>query len=122
MTKEKVKHIIKRIHYYLKMMSEEKTEADYLISKKKEHFVIDDEVLALFDIIEDIIESEQTPWLKDLIKDVRRGRKGLAIQVDSPVAHTKFQLTKERFISKVYECCIYKQLVPYEDILKSDIG
>ena len=122
MTKEKVKHILKRIHYYLKMLSEGKTEADYWISKKKEHFVIDDEVLAVFEVIEDIIESEQTPWLKDFIKDIRHGRKGLAIQVDSPVEHTKFQLTKERFISKVYECCIFKRLVSYEDILKSDIG
>ena len=104
------------------MMSEGKTADDYWISKKKEHFVIDAEVLAVFEIIEDIIESEQTPWLKDFIKDIRRGRKGLAIQVDSPVEHTKFNLTKERFISKVYECCIFKRLVPYEDILKSDIG
>lgn len=104
------------------MQAEGKTEAEYWISKRKEHFVIDGEVLAVFEIFDDIIESERTPWLKEFIKDIRNGRKGLAFQVDSPVEHTKFQLTKERFISKVYECCIYKRLVPYEEVLKSDIG
>lgn len=122
MTKEKVQYFIKRIQYYRKMQAEGKTEAEYWISKRKEHFVIDGEVLAVFEIFDDIIESERTPWLKEFIKDIRNGRKGLAIQVDSPVEHTKFQLTKERFISKVYEYCIYKRLVPYEDILKNDIG
>lgn len=122
MTKEKIKYIIKRMRYYIKMMSEGKTADDYWISKKKEHLVIDDEVLEVFDVIEEIIESEEEPWLQALLKDIRRGRKGLAIEVESPVQHTKFNLTKERFISKVYECCIYKHFVTYEDILKSKIG
>ena len=44
------------MRYYIKMMSEGKTADDYWISKKKEHLVIDDEVLAVFDVIEEIIE------------------------------------------------------------------
>lgn len=104
------------------MQAEGKTEAEYWISKRKEHFVIDGEVLAVFEIFDDIIESERTPWVKELLKDVRRGRKDISIQIDSPVARTKYYLTKERFINKVYECCIWKQLVPYEEVLKSDIG
>ena len=104
------------------MMADGITEKDYWISKKKEHLVVDEGVIAVFDVIDDIIESEEEPWLKDVIKDIRRGRKGLAIEVESPVQHTKFNLTKERFISKVYECCIYKHFVTYEDILKSKIG
>ena len=122
MTKETVKHIIKRLRYYIRMMADGITEKEYWISKKKEHLVVDEGVIAVFDVIDDIIESEEEPWLKDVIKDIRRGRKGLAIEVESPVQHTKFNLTKERFISKVYECCIYKHFVTYEDILKSKIG
>ena len=108
MTKETVKYIIKRLRYYIQMMEDGITEKDYWISKKKEHLVVDEGVLAVFGVIKDIIESEEEPWLQALLKDIRRGRKGLAIEVDSPVQHTKFQLTKERFINKVYECCIYK--------------
>lgn len=104
------------------MQAEGKTEAEYWISKRKEYFVIDGEVLAVFEIFGDIIESERTPWVKELLKDVRRGRKDISIQRDSPVARTKYYMTKERFINKVYECCIWKQLVPYEEVLKSDIG
>lgn len=122
MTKEKVKYIVKRLSYFSKMQAEGVKEADYRISKRKEHLVLDEEVLAVIGVMEEIIESEKTKWLQDLLKEVRYGRKDVTIQIDSPVARTKYYQTKERFVNKVYECCIYKGYVSYEDILKNDIG
>ncbi len=122
MTKEKVKYIVKRLSYFSKMQAEGVKEADYRISKRKEHLVLDEEVLAVIGVMEEIIESEETKWLQDLLKEVRYGRKDVTIQIDSPVARTKYYQTKERFVNKVYECCIYKGYVSYEDILKNDIG
>lgn len=49
-------------------------------------------------------------------------RKGITIIVDSPFEKGKFYLTKERFINKIYECCIYKGYVSYDDIMNEDIG
>lgn len=122
LTKEKVKYIVKRLSYFSKMQAEGVKEADYRISKRKEHLVLDEEVLAVIGVMEEIIESEETKWLQDLLKEVRYGRKDVTIQIDSPVARTKYYQTKERFVNKVYECCIYKGYVSYEDILKNDIG
>lgn len=122
MTKEKVKYIVKRLSYFSKMQAQGVKEADYRISKRKEHLVLDEEVLAVIGVMEEIIESEETKWLQDLLKEVRYGRKDVTIQIDSPVARTKYYQTKERFVNKVYECCIYKGYVSYEDILKNDIG
>ncbi|HJB92750.1 MAG TPA: hypothetical protein H9708_02225 [Candidatus Borkfalkia stercoripullorum] len=122
MTKEKVKYIVKRLSYFSKMQAKGVKEADYRISKRKEHLVLDEEVLAVIGVMEEIIESEETKWLQDLLKEVRYGRKDVTIQIDSPVARTKYYQTKERFVNKVYECCIYKGYVSYEDILKNDIG
>lgn len=122
MTKEKVKYIIKRLAYFSRMMEEEKTEEDCRIGKRKEHLVLDEEVRAVIKIIDDIIDSEETIWLKEMFKEVRFGRKDISIQYDSPVERTKYYLTKERFINKVYECCIFKGFVTYEDILKNNIG
>ena len=122
LTKEKVKYIIKRLAYFSRMMEEEKTEEDCRIGKRKEHLVLDEEVRAVIKIIDDIIDSEETIWLKEMFKEVRFGRKDISIQYDSPVERTKYYLTKERFINKVYECCIFKGFVTYEDILKNNIG
>lgn len=122
LTKEKVKYIVKRLSYFSKMQAKGVKEADYRISKRKEHLVLDEEVLAVIGVMEEIIESEETKWLQDLLKEVRYGRKDVTIQIDSPVARTKYYQTKERFVNKVYECCIYKGYVSYEDILKNDIG
>ena len=122
LTKEKVKYIVKRLSYFSKMQAKGVKEADYRISKRKEHLVLDEEVLAVIGVMEEIIESEETKWLQDLLKEVRYGRKDVTIQIDSPVARTKYYQTKERFVNKVYECCIYKGYVSYEDILKIDIG
>lgn len=122
MTKEKVKYIIKRLAYFSRMMEEGKTEEDCRIGKRKEHLVLDEEVRAVIKIIDDIIDSEETIWLKEMFKEVRFGRKDISIQYDSPVERTKYYLTKERFINKVYECCIFKGFVTYEDILKNNIG
>lgn len=94
----------------------------YRIGKKKELLVINEEVKAVIEVIDDIIDSEETPWLQEMIKDVRSGRRDISIQYDSPVERTKYYLTKERFINKVYECCIYKGYVTYSEILKSNIG
>lgn len=122
MTKETVKYIIKRLSYFSRMLEEGKTEEDYRIGKRKEHLVINGEVLEIIKIIDEIIESEETLWLRQMIREMRSGRKDISIQYDSPVERTKYYMTKERFISKVYECCIFKGYVSYEDILKSKIG
>ena len=103
------------------MKNDGKVEDDRWISRKKEHLIIDEDVLAVFGIIQDIIDSEEVPWIQDLIKEVSKGRKDVSIQIKSPVERTKFYLTKDRFINKVYECCIYKRYVKYEDILKDKI-
>ena len=122
MTREKVKYIIKRLSYFSRMEEEGKTEEDYRIGKRKEHLVIDAEVKAVIGIIDEIIDNEETEWLREMIRELRFGRKDISIQYDSPVERTKYYMTKERFVGKVYECCIYKGYVSYEDILKSKIG
>ena len=76
----------------------------------------------------DTLESKVTTletdlkWLQKCLSDVKKGRKGITIIVDSPFEKGKFYLTKERFINKIYECCIYKGYVSYDDIMNEDIG
>lgn len=122
MKKAKIKWIVKRLSYIKKMMKENKVEADFRIGKKKEHIVIDDDVIKVLAIMDEIIENEKTKWMQKCLSDVKKGRKGITIIVDSPFEKGKFYLTKERFINKIYECCIYKGYVSYDDIMNEDIG
>ena len=51
MTEEKLKWIMKRLPYILKMIHDDINEICVYISKRKERIVIDDDVVAVMDII-----------------------------------------------------------------------
>ena len=70
--KAKIKWIVKRLSYIKKMMKENKVEADFRIGKKKEHIVIDDDVIKVLAIMDEIIENEKTKWLQKCLSDVKR--------------------------------------------------
>lgn len=71
-------------------MKENKVEADFRIGKKKEHIVIDDDVIKVLAIMDEIIENEKTKWLQKCLSDVKKGRKGITIIVDSPFEKASF--------------------------------
>ena len=92
------------------------------ISKKKEKIVIDNDVIAVIEIMDEIIEHEETKWRKKLFMGIRKGYKDISIIMNSPMERTKYYEEKKGFIDKIYQCCIYKGLVEYEDILKTEVG
>lgn len=104
------------------MLKKGATEKVVRISKKKERIVIDDEVLAVLGIMDEIIEFEETEWRKLFFTGIKQGRKDISIMIDSPMERTKYYDAKKEFIDKIYQCCIYKGLVKYEDILKTKVG
>lgn len=122
LTKEKIKHVLRRLPYVLQMLNEDKTEAYFYISKRTEKVVIDDEVRAIVDILDEIIRRENSSWLKKIFLKVRKGNKDVYIMIDSPLGKGKYYLIKARLVNKIYDCCIYRGLVSYEDILNEEIG
>ena len=122
MTKEKIRHVLKRLPYILQMIDEGKTEAYFYISKRSEKIVIDDEVRAIVEILDEIIRHENSSWLKTIFLKVRKGKKDVYIMIDSPLGRGKYYLVKARLVNKIYDCCIYRGLVSYEDILNDEIG
>ena len=92
------------------------------ISGEKEYIVIDNDVVAVMEIMDEIIEYEETEWRKKLFIEIRKGYKDITIIIDSPMGRTKYYEEKNDFIDKIYQCCIYKRLVDYEDILRAKVG
>ena len=121
MTKEKLKWIIKRLPYILKMQQDGVTEIHVYISKRKEKIVLDNDVSAAIEIMDEIIDYEQIEWRKKFFMQIRKGRKDIAIIFDCPMERTTYYLAKKEFIDKIYQCCIYRGLVDYEDILNTKV-
>ena len=122
MTKEKVKYVIKRLPYLLEMINNGILEKEFYISKNKEKIIIDEDVLIVMEIVDEIIRKEDSLWLKKIYIDIKKGRSDIAIISNSPTERTKYYEIKKEFINKIYICCVYRGLVPYEDIFKSNIG
>lgn len=122
MTKEKLKWIIKRLSYILEILHDGKTKISAYISGKKELIVIDNDVIAVLEIMDEIIEYEEIEWRKKIFTGLRKGYKDIVIMLDSPLGRTKYYEEKKKFVDKIYQCCIYKHLVDYEDILRAKVG
>ena len=122
LTKEKIRCVLRRLPYVLQMLEEGKTEAYFYISKRTEKIVVDDEVRAVVEILDEIIRHENSSWLKKLFLKVRKGNKDVYIMIDSPLSRGKYYLIKAHLVNKIYDCCIYRGLVSYEEILNEEIG
>ena len=92
------------------------------ISREKELITIDDDVIAILKIMKEIIESETIDWRKSIFTKISKGYSDASIMVNSPVGRTKYYDAKKEFIDKIYQCCIFKGLVDYKDILGTRTG
>ncbi len=84
--------------------------------------MIDEEMKIIIEIIREIIENEQMEWIKIFYHKILEGDSDIRILIDCPVERGKYYQTKKSFFNKIYECCIFKGLVSYEEILNANIG
>jgi len=121
LTKEKIRWVIKRLPYIKKMIKLNIKEKYFYISNKKELIIIDNDVLTIINIMGEIINSEKQEWLKKIFLMISKGYKDVKIIISSPIERSKYYLIKEKLTSKIFQCCIYKGLVDYIDILEEKI-
>lgn len=103
------------------MLRHNKFECFYYISNRKEKIVIDDNVLTVLKIIEEIIDAEKTIWIKDAITMIIEGKSDIYIIHKIPIERTKYYLFKKAFKEKIFQCCIAKKMVTYDNILYSKL-
>ena len=104
------------------MLRNGKSQMFVYISKEKELITIDDDVIAILKIMKEIIESESVEWRKSIFIKISKGQSDASIIVNSPIGRTKYYDAKKEFVDKIYQCCIFKGLVDYKDILGTKIG
>jgi len=92
------------------------------VGKVRQKIFIDEDVLAVLKIVDEIIATEDSIWIRNVLIKIKKGYSDINIITFCPIEKTKYYELKKEFKNKVYQCCIFKQLVPYNDILKSRIG
>lgn len=121
MTKEKLEWIIKRLSYIVEMQRKGETVRSVYISKQKEKIVIDEEVHMVMKIMDEIIQQEEITCLKKIWMSIKTGEMDICIIQDNPIERTKYYMLKKAFVNKIYQCCICKGMVTYDDVLRAKI-
>ena len=122
LTRQKIKRVLMRLPYILRMMDEDITEGKFYISKKTEWIVIDEDVKAIVGIINDILKRHSGNWAMDILQGKCVGEKDIKIMRDSPTSPNGYYYIKKELIHKIYACCATKGLIPYEEIINEAIG
>ena len=122
MTKERVEEIVKRYPFVIKAIREGKEAAEFQISKRYFQIKITDEDKAICEIFEDIRRREKDPDVLCMINGLRKGRTDTAIMQDVHWRKNAYYDRKSKLIDKIYECCICRGYVDYEEIMSREIA
>lgn len=121
MTKDEIETIIKRYCYIAPQIQNHSDLAVYYIGNRKFSTAITDPVITVCGIINEIYLLIQDGWIKSMIKGILSDKKDVALIMDLPWSKNAYYKRKENFLGMVYNCCIAKGLVSYEDILAQAI-
>ena len=122
MTKKRVEEIVKRYPFVIKATKEGKEAAEFQISKRNFQIKITDEDKAICEIFEDIRRRERDPDVLRMINGLRKGRTDTAIMQDVHWRKNAYYDRKSKLIDKIYECCICRRYVDYEEIMSREIA
>lgn len=122
MTKERVEEIVKRYPFVIKAIREGKEAAEFQISKRNFQIKITEEDKAVCEIFEDIRRRERDPDVLRMINGLRKGRTDTAIMQDVHWRKNAYYDRKSKLIDKIYECCICRGYVDYEEIMSREIA
>ena len=122
MTKERVEEIVKRYPFVIKAIKEGKGTAEFQISKRNFQIKITEEDKAVCEIFKDIRRRERDPDVLRMINGLRKGRTDTAIMQGVHWRKNAYYDRKSKFIDKIYECCICRGYVDYEEIMSREIA
>lgn len=122
MTKEKIKYILKILPYAIKLIKEGKTEATFYENNHSKTIVVDNEVRAVLEIVDELIANEKPDsWVMKILLGYKKGKRDIAIIMNAPVSRATYYSVKASLVNKIYDCCVYKGLVPYKNIINEEV-
>lgn len=121
MTKSELPEIIRRCPFIHRAVEEEQPVVSFYIWYRKIVFEITEEVRVVVSVIDEIYNSEENEWVRLMIKGITSGGSDIAIIHDLPIERNAYYVRKQKFLDKIFECCIFRQMVSYDDIMNTTI-
>jgi len=122
MTKEEVENVIKRYSYIAPCIKKADDRVVFYTGKRRHVVEINDEIKIICEIIEIVYAREKEDWVRIMIKGILRGDSDVKIMNGVPGSRNFYYAKKTAFFEKIYECCIVRGLVTYEEILGEEIA
>ncbi len=118
MTKNDVKQIVKRYSYIIKPIKRGLTVASFEIGHRRKRLELTEEVKTVCELVKEVHRNIQTEWKKKMLGEMLKGQLDLYLWQKYPCAKNSYYKIKKEFIEAVYRCCVYKQMVAYEELME----
>ena len=122
MTKAELDYILQRYRIIKKAMKEKKHSISFYIGKRKEVIVIDDKIKAVFSIINDLMHHEKPMVVSIMRYWFKLGYGDIRILSMVPLSRSSYYRIKRTIENKIYQCCIFRGLVSYDELMNERIG
>ena len=122
MTKEELVYLLNRYGFIEKALKNNKSEVSFYVGNRKETIIIDDNVRIVISIIDDILKLE-SPLIVQIINYwLKFGYSDEYIIIRMPFSRSTYYRIKRIIENKIYQFCILRGLVSYDDLLSEKIG
>ncbi len=118
MTKSDIEEFVRRYSKIKYAIENKKPECSFYVGNRKKRIIITEEVRMLYETVQEIIRYMQEDWVKDLIKQLLAGKSDVYLFQFYPCGRTLYYTIKRDFIETIYRCCIAKQMISYEELLR----
>lgn len=117
MTKEAMKHYLKRYHYLVEAIRQNKDVAEFEIGKRKERIEITRSVRILEQIFNEALENEKDELTATIIrKSIKVGMSDVSIYVFDEIPRSTYYRLKNKFLDKMFCRCISAGSVTAEEL------
>ena len=122
MTKREVEKILKRYPFVTRAIKIGKPQAVFYIGNRKKVIDITDETKTVCELIEIVYNEEKDANIKFMIKELRLGANDTYIMERIHCSKNAYYSRKAAFIGKVFNLCISRNIVTFEEILTERIA
>lgn len=117
MTKDEIENVIKRFPYVTEAIRRGASEAVFYIGNRKFVIGITDEIKIVCNLVETIVREEKNELMKQMITGILAGKSDVNIMMRMPFSKNSYYARKQAFMAKIYNCCIARGLVTFEDVI-----
>ena len=116
MTKVEIEHILKRMPQVERAIRKHQTVACFYVGNRREVIEITKNIYLIRAIVEDIIQKEDHYIGLIVEYHIKQGKSDRYIITQLPLSKNSYYRLKQRIHEKIYNCCIEKGVVSYEEI------